>query len=183
MAARLNIAEWQSEKSKSYLAYLPWRGEKDLSDMFMNALGFTDKRDCKAETEAFIEVVDAYAGEQPIEQQAETRTKVVEYCLEQDKRGEPVELKSLSKHLNEENKQAFANYVATHKPELEKSLLPEKSQLKNYIRISGRNEMISMSFDSVCLGESVVYDPQNDCLTITNIPSSLKSRLVKHIQK
>ncbi|VUD67502.1 Nucleoid-associated protein YejK [Thalassocella blandensis] len=183
LAARLNIAEWQSGDSNSYLGFLPWRGEKDFSDVLLNAIGFTDKRDCKAETEAFLEVVDAYTSNEPEEKAPETRAKVVEYCLEQDKLGKPVEIKELSAFVDEDDHKRFAAFVTKEKPEFKQPLIPDKAQLRNYIRISGRNELMSMSFASNCLGETVVYDPDNDSLTIKNIPSALKSRLLKHLQK
>ena len=133
LAARLNIAEWQSQDSSSYLAFLPWRGEKDFSDILLNAVGFTDKRDCKAETEAFLEAVDAYTANEPEEKAPETRAKVVEYCLEQDKLGKPVEIQELSAFVDEDDSKRFAAFVTKEKPEFKKPLIPDKTQLRNRI--------------------------------------------------
>lgn len=183
LAMRVNIAEWQSGDSRSFLGFLPWRGEKEFSDVFHEAIGFSDKRDCKAETEEFLQVVDAYTAKEPEEKAPETRAKVVEYCLEQDKLGKPVEISELSAFVDEGDQQRFAKYVTDEKPQFKQPLIPDKSQLKNYIRISGRNDQLSMSFSSSCLGESIIYDSESDSLTIKSLPPALKSRLMKHMQK
>jgi nucleoid-associated protein len=39
-----------------------------------------------------------------------------------------------------------------------------------------------MSFSSSCLGDTIVYDPATDSLTIRNIPTGLKARLAKHLK-
>jgi Nucleoid-associated protein len=51
------------------------------------------------------------------------------------------------------------------------------------VRISGRDELMSMSFASDCLGETIVYDAETDSLTIRKIPSALKARLMKHLRE
>ena len=79
--------------------------------------------------------------------------------------------------------QAFASYVEAQQPALKREIIPDSSQIRNFVRISGRNELLSMSFASNCLGESVVYDSDADCLTIKSIPSSLKSKLIKHLKE
>lgn len=184
LAAKLNAREWQTgDAHLSYLSLLVWRGEKELNEAFMQWLGFTNKANVKEQTDAFIEAVETYTKAQPEPQAMETREKVVNYCLEQDKAGKRVILDELSQQVNEENQKEFANFIKEQQPKLESELIPDRAQLRNYIRISGRNELLSMSFDSKCLGETIVYDADSESLTIKNIPSALKSRLLKHIQK
>lgn len=183
LAAKINLREWQDEdKHLNYLSLLTVRGEKDLSDAFIAFTGFTDKVDIKEETENFLEAVDSYTKELPEEVAAETRATVVNYCLEQDKAGKRVVISDLSSQVNEEKQQDFEEHVLKSKPQLKPELIPDRAQLRQYIRISGRNDLLSMSFDSKCLGESIVYDSENDSLTITKIPSALKSRLLKHLK-
>ena len=184
LAAKLNIPEWQkNDPHLSYLSLLVWRGEKDLNEAFIQWIGFTNKANVKEQTDAFLEAVDSYTQHQPAELALETKEKVVNYCLEQDKAGKRVVLEELSEQVNEENQKEFAKFVQEQQPELKPEIIPDRSQLRQYIRISGRNELLSMSFDSKCLGETIVYDTEQDSLTIKNIPNSLKSKLIKHLQK
>lgn len=181
-AARVNLDEWLQGNSQHYLGVIGWRGEKEISDALLDVLGFTDKVDARADTELFLEAVESYVGSLPETEVVATRAKVVEYCLEQDKQGKAVELNELSREVNHNAEAAFREHVTRHNPQLKKEFIADRTQVKNYVRISGRDEMISMSFASGCLGESVVYDADNDCLTIRKIPSALKSRLMRHLK-
>lgn len=183
LAAKINLHEWQSEDSQlNYFSLQQWRGEKGLNDAFISFMGFTDKADIKEHTEHFLEAVDSYAATLPEEAAIETREKVVSYCLDQDKSGRRVNIAELSRQVNEDKHQEFEQHVRKTKPQLTPELIPDRTQLRQYIRISGRNDLLSMSFDSKCLGETIVYDADSDSLIITKIPSALKSRLIKHLK-
>ncbi len=193
LAARVNLADLQSDddyRVRNALTVLKWRGEKELTDLFLSWLGFTDKRDISAETEAFLGAVQSYTDTLPEEKASETRAHVVDYCLEQEKAGRPVVIKELDDVIhaqhNDDNsapKQRLSEHWQKQRPDNKPELIPDKQQLKNFVRISGRNEQISMSFASSCLGESIVYDPDSDSLIIKSIPNALKSRLIKHVGK
>lgn len=195
LAAKINLTQWlQEEGDKHYLSVLRARGDKDLTEAFYSAIGFTDKLDIARETSCFLDAVAAYTRELPEEQAAETRHKVVEFCTEQDKSGVPVQFEQLSAHINEEQPQAFSEYLEKNLKAVEvdgevpaatgtrTELIPDRNQLRQFVRISGRSDALSMSFTSDCLGESIVYNKDSDSLTINNIPASLKARLLKHMQ-
>lgn len=197
LAAKINISQWlnEDEGDKHYLSVLRARGDKDLTEAFYKAIGFIDKLDIARETSCFLEAVAAYTKELPEEKAAETRHKVVEYCTQQDKSGAPVLFEQLSAHVDEEAPQAFSEFLQRNlkappekgeEPSGEVSarteLIPDRNQLRQFVRISGRSDALSVSFTSDCLGESIVYDAEKDSLTISNIPASLKARLLKHIQ-
>ena len=184
LAAKVNLREWQDQDAQlSYLSLLVWRGEKEINDSFMQWIGFTNKANIKEQTDAFIEIVENYTQNKPVEQALETKEKFVSYCLEEDKAGRKVNLQDLSSHINESDQKEFAQFVKQQQPEFKENIIPDRSQLRQYIRISGRNELLSMSFDSKCLGESIIYDADNDSITIKSIPNGLKSRLLKHMKE
>lgn len=182
-AARVNLDEWSSGDSQHYLGVISWRGEKEASDALLDVVGFTDKVDTKADTESFLEAVDTYVSLLPEEEMPAVRGKIVDYCLEQDKRGQAVELVDLSRHVNENAADELHKHIQQTTPKLKTQFIPDRAQMRNYVRISGRDELISMSFASGCLGETVVYDADSDCLTIRKIPSALKTRLLKHMRE
>lgn len=194
LAAKVNIADWLDDdpfRHGNAVCLLRWRGEKDLSEVFENSIGFAEKIDVTAETEAFLEVVHDYTKDLPAEVSNQTKAQVVEYCLQKESEGKLVVIEELSTNLqdtpplNTEQPYTpppkFSRFIAEKKPKVKPELIPDKQQMKNFLRISGRNESMSMSFASTCLGDSIVYDPETESLVIKNIPKSLKSRLKKHI--
>lgn len=183
LAAKIKIPELLQNQQQNYLSLLRWRGEKELSDAFAETVGFANQIDIAADTSQFLELVTHYTQDLPDDEAKETRQQVVEYCLDQDKSGHPVVFKELSQKISHNNKPAFEEYVSKVQPQVRAELIPDKTQLRNYVRISGRNEQLSMSFASACLGNTVVYDPETDSITIRDIPPGLKSKLVHHLKK
>lgn len=208
LATKIHITDWLSgdaHRESNALTLLRWRGEKGLSDAFNEFIGFAEKRDLSAETEEFLDVVTDYTKDLPDDVAQHTKTQVVNYCLEQDKAGKPVVISELSSQLKNNPAPAstkpstntedsapakprpplpeFSNFVSQKKPAAKPELIPDKAQLRQFVRISGRNEQLSMSFASSLLGDSIVYDPATDSLTIKNIPPALKTRLAKYTQE
>lgn len=163
------------------------RSDKDIADAFTQFIAFTDKQDIKQETAEFLQIVDNFSQTLDETTARITRSKVVDYCLEQNKAGKPVTIAALSSNLAEEVKsyepEHFVRYVESSKPDLKPEFIPHAGQIRSYVRISGRNDSLSMSFASECLGREIEYDAANDVLTIRNLPSSLKARLIKHLKE
>jgi nucleoid-associated protein len=211
LSAKVNITDWQSgdeHRSSNALTLLRWRGEKELSDAFADFIGFAEKVDLGAETEAFLGLVADYTKDLPEAAAHQTKKQVVNYCLEQDKIGKPVVMSELSSELkdnpapkkssnkdddNEGDQEGdthlqidlpeFASFVEQQQPARKPELIPDISQLRQFVRLSGRNNQMSRSFASSCLGDTIVYDPESDSLTIKDIPPKLKARLAKLLQE
>lgn len=186
LAAKINLADWDGGDSATYLALMKSRGDKDLADAFGALLGFSDKHDIKGDTREFLQIVDNFSDTLDEQTARVTRTKVVDYCLEQNKAGKPVVISELSNTLSQEIKnyepERFVRFVEEKQPESKSEFIADSSQLRSYVRISGRNDALSMSFSAECLGGDIVYDANSDQLTIKNIPPALKARLLKHLQ-
>ncbi len=183
LGARVNLDAWQSGEKNNYLSLLRARGDRELSDLFERLLGFSDQLDTAAETSAFLDTVADYTADLPEQAAQQCRQAVVDYCLQQDKSGEPVSIERLSEHIDEQRPREFSRFVARRPQAPQAELIPDRQQLRQFIRLSGRNEQLSVSFSSACLGDTVVYDRQTDSITITDIPGSLKMRLLQHLQK
>lgn len=187
LAAKIQLNDWDAGDSNTYLTLMRARGDKDIAEAFTQFIAFTDKYDIKQETAEFLKVVDDFSQTLDEPTAKITRTKVVDYCLEQNKAGKAVTIADLSHTLAQEVKsyepERFARYVETSKPEIKPEFIPHAGQIRNYVRISGRNDSLSMSFASECLGREIEYDATNDVLTIKNLPSSLKARLLKHLKE
>lgn len=185
LGSRLNITQWQAEASEpGYLSVLRARGDKDFTDTFWRWIGFTDERDIAAETNHFLTAVSNFSAtiEDEVEQQ-QCRHAVIDYCLDQDKRGEPVVIRDLSQHIDEKQPERFARFIKEEVEQPLNELIPDRRQIKQFLRISGRNDRLSMSFDVECIGDSIVYDKGDDSLTVKNIPAPLKLKLLKFLEK
>lgn len=187
LAAKVQLNDWILGESNNYLTLMRSRSDKDIADAFTQFIAFTDRQDIKQETAEFLKIVDNFSQTLDESTAKITRNKVVDYCLEQNKAGKPVTITALSNNLSEEVRsyepERFARYVESNKPELKPEFIPHAGQIRSYARISGRNESLSMSFASECLGREIEYDAANDVLTIKNLPSSLKARLIKHLKE
>ena len=184
LLAKVDLGEWRTnDPHLSYLTVLVSRGERELNECFLTWLGFANKANVKEQTDAFIEAVESYVQQQPKDNAQQTREQLVNYCIEQDRVGNKVTIDDLSDQIESQAKSSFANHIKQEKPDLQHAIIPDRSKLKQYMRISGRNELLSMSFDTKCLGESIIYDEKSDKLVINNLPAALKTRLLKHLNQ
>jgi nucleoid-associated protein len=187
LAAKIQLNDWTAGDSATYLTLIRSRGDKDIADAFTQFSAFTDKQDIKQETAEFLQIVDNFSQTLDETTAKITRSKVVDYCLEQNKAGKPVTIAALSSNLAEEVKsyepERFVRYVESSKPDLKPEFIPHAGQIRSYVRISGRNDSLSMSFASECLGREIEYDAEKDVLTIKNLPAALKARLIKHLKE
>ena len=187
LAAKINLSDWDAGDSTTYLTLARSRGDKDIADAFTQFVGFSDKQDVKSDTAEFLQLVDNFSQTLDEPTAKITRSKIVDYCLEQNKAGKAVAISELSQNLANEIKsyapEQFVRHLESQKPELKAEFIPHAGQLRSYVRISGRNESLSMSFASDCLGREIEYDADQDVLTIRNLPSALKARLIKHLKE
>ncbi|MFY9180559.1 MAG: nucleoid-associated protein [Venatoribacter sp.] len=204
-----NISDFQLQDDSKYLTFSYGRGDKALQNHWADALGFTDTLNTSAETEVFLDIVDEFSHTLPAEQSFEYKTKVVNYCLEQDLRGEPVVIDELADYLANEVKaepaQAFSHYFidkqkerlqaaqknltpeqlvaqGTHPQDLAEAikteLIPDRKKLRGFIRYSGKNKDLSLSFSADLLDkQDITFDPHSNELRIHKIPESLLKQL------
>ncbi|MEY4589048.1 MAG: hypothetical protein RL497_1124 [Pseudomonadota bacterium] len=179
MAARINLREWENQENNNYISIVRLRNDKDLSDAFANFIGFTDKVDQKAQTAELIEAVQQYTEQLDEQSASQTRHTLVNYCLEQAKQDKPVLIEELSQQIDHEKSAEITQFIQNNCQTLKNEIIPDASALRSLVRLSGRNEVMSMSFASDCVGSTVVYDADSDSLIIKSIPPALKSRLLK----
>ena len=174
---------WQTESSNSYLAISRHRGEKGLQDVVEKWLGFATTVDATADTQEFMNVVEAYTQDLPDEQSQECKTKVVEYCMDQDQAGEQVMYADLSAYLSDDSPDDFAKFAEKNLENQREGFIPDKNKLKKLVRFNGRDKDLSLSFSSSQLGSDVVYRPETGELVLKKIPKSLLQQLNEHLSK
>lgn len=178
---KLALNEWQAAEPEPYLALLRARGDKALAEAFEQAVGFSDPVDHAAQTSAFLQLVERYSANLQEEQAAVCKKKVAEFCIEQDKSGKAVEIAEISQQLSDAEPAAFERFVVESAPDAPAQFYADRKQMRQFVRISGRTDQLSLSFSSECLGQTVVYDANTDTLVLKDIPPALKARLIKYV--
>lgn len=179
-SARLNLTQWADNLSDKYLTVSRNRGDRFLQDIFLQWLGFTDTVNVTADTSEFLNIVEAYAEQLPEEKSKEYKSRVVDFCMEQEKSGEPVVYKELSYYLDEAEPARFESFVREHQETPRDELIPDKNQLRKYVRFSGRNKDLSIQFAAELLGAQVEFDAANETLLIRGLPKPLLQQLKRH---
>lgn len=180
-AAKIDIKEWLSDHTKTYLSFLSLKTSSPATVAFNNAIGFVEGINRAAQTEQFLNMVEQYANNLPDDK--ECRQRVVDYCLDQDRQGDPIEIQALSRHIDGEDPDAFMYYLADRLEEPPSELYTDRNSLKRYTRLYGRDQNISISFSTAMVGSKIIYDERSETLTIRSIPKSLKSQLRKYLEK
>jgi nucleoid-associated protein len=194
----INTGVLKDDDQEKYLSYSYGRGEKALQNLFSEFIGFTDTINVEQETQEFLQIVNEYTKSLSDEDAVETRAKVVEYCMEQDKYGAPVEFKAISQEINEHEPQKFEKFITEKREEarsanagdvdetglqvsaeVRNEFIPDRKSLKNYVRFSGKNKDVTLSFSAAALGGDVQFNGVNNTLVIANLPA----RLLKQLQQ
>ena len=182
-AIKLHMDDWLGEESHTYLTLVSSRGNKALGDAFGKSIGFGKGVNSKEETQEFLAIVDQYAESLPEEKVLENKAKVIEYCIEQDKVGEPVRIEEISSELDDKEPLQFSSFVSDRQQQKKPEVHTDRGSLKRYIRFSGRDKKMSISFDADRFGKDIVFEPDSGRLIISKVPKALEQQLSKHGSK
>lgn len=182
-ALRLHLDAWQAGDSPKYLTMLASRGSKAMADAFKRFANFCEGVDLGEKTREFLQIVDNYSEKLPEEQAKTVKTAVINYCVAQDKIGNPVIIEALSEQLNSSQPKAFAAFVNSQQATPEAEVLTDRASLKRYMRYFGRDHSLSISFSAERFGSDIQYDPHSGNLTINKLPKSLKIQLGSYAEK
>lgn len=182
-ALRLCVDEWQDSDSPKYLCCYASRGNKAFSEAFGRFGNFSEGLDTGEQTRAFLELVDDYSRQLPQEQAQPAKSLILDYCIEQDRIGQPVSLETLSGQLSSEQPAEFARYVRQHQQQPLEEIHTHRPSLKRYMRFFGRDDSLSISFSAERIGRDIVYDTASGALHIQQLPASLKTQLRDAAQK
>lgn len=180
LALKIDIEDWQDGSNK-YIALLVPRGKNQLGQAFSDFIQFEQGIDQSKQTEEFLNVVDLYASTMEEPQAKEYKNKTLEYVIEQSDVGEPVVIEDLAKVVEVHAPEKFSEFVAEKFEQPTPEIQTDKASLKRYMRFSGRDDGMSISFDSDRLGEVIQYDQTSDELLFKAVPKSLKQQILKHL--
>ncbi len=180
---KLDFNQWQVENWQQYLSVITSRGSKELSHAFMQFCGFISSVNLQQQTTEFLGIVDEYAQGLSPQDSKQYKNKIVDYCVEQDMKGNPVNLKNLSEELNSQEPEHFSDFVKTKQEEPKEEIYAHRNSLKKFMRFYGREKDLSISFSSDMMGDNVIFNSETGELTLKSVPKSLQQQLAKYLKK
>jgi nucleoid-associated protein len=153
---------------------------RKVSDFFLDFMGAKEGFDAKTQNQGLMKAVEEFCDEQalPVAKKQEVREVTFEYCKEQLKQGDDIDLSVLSEQLQDAPKLegSFYDFVSEDF-QLENTFPADRSVVRKLTKYVGQGGGISISFDQKHLGECVSYDAESDTLTIQGIPPNLREQL------
>ncbi|MCW8929525.1 MAG: nucleoid-associated protein [Gammaproteobacteria bacterium] len=181
LAARIDLSLWQDDpKSGRYISMIRGKESNKLSEYFRHFIGSDETIDSRHETSELLTAVSQFCEDniQDDEQKSQFKQKSVDYCLEQADKGQNVDLKDFSGYVADAAVDDFMNYIKSEQYELNNEISPNKTVIRRFNKISGRNQQVSITINEEALGDTVIYDADKDTLTFSDLPASLKSQLL-----
>jgi nucleoid-associated protein len=184
-AARVDVDSWLSDVDENNVSFVKGRASSAVTTYFKEFLGVEEFSESAKTTKTLVTAVTNYCRQQLELNNEDTESykiTVHDYCKSKHANEEPIFLDELSRFLDEENPSAFMEY-AQEEYEIPNEFQVDKNKLRKFLRYSGRDNGVSISFNSEVFGTRVKYDPEADVLTINQPPNSLKKQLVAEMKQ
>ncbi|MET1254413.1 nucleoid-associated protein [Aliikangiella maris] len=182
-ALKLDFNQWQVENWQQYLSVITARGSKDLAHAFLQFCGFVSSVNLQEQTNEFLSIVDEYTQTLTPEESKQYKTKIVDYCVEQDMQGNAVNIKDLSEELNANDPEHFSTFVKEKQEDPKEEIYAHRNSLKKFVRFYGREKDLSISFSSDMMGDNVIFNPESGELILKSIPKALQQQLAKYLKQ
>ncbi|NOH70227.1 nucleoid-associated protein YejK [Vibrio pectenicida] len=184
IAARIDLTSYETDKeSNRYLAYIKGRVGRKVSDFFLDFLQAEVGLDSKQQNQVLIHAVEDFCTDSKLEKEdaISYKKQVADYCNEQIKMGDEVQVRELSGELPPtDDGTSFLDFTQNQGYELEESFPGDRTAVRKLTKYVGAGGGLNMSFDSMLLGERIFYDPQTDTLTIKGTPPNLRDQLTRN---
>ena len=183
IAARIDLSTYETDpESNRYLSYVKGRVGRKVADFFLDFLQAEVGLDTKQQNLVLMQAVEDFCTDSKLDKDEtnQYRKQVFEYCNEQLKANEEVEVRELSAELPQSDDGAsFLDYTQERGYELEESFPADRTTVRKLTKYVGAGGGLSINFDSMLLGERVFYDPETDTLTIKGTPPNLRDQLTR----
>lgn len=181
-AAIIDPLQWEADSNR-YITLKAPKAAEGVSGAFQQLLAFTAGVDRKADTEEILQIVEQYTNEVIPDQKKDVASRVFQYCTDQDRQGQSVNVQELSEYMDAQAPDAFVEYVANALDTPRDDWHPDRRQIQRHTSFFGRDQNISIRFSSLLFGEDIVYDERTNSLTIKQLPKSLISQIKRFMKK
>ncbi|EKO3706859.1 nucleoid-associated protein YejK [Vibrio metschnikovii] len=183
IAARVDLSSFETDKSSNrYLSYIKGRVGRKVSDFFLDFLQAEVGLDPKQQNQVLMQAVEDFCSDAKLEKEEAISYKkqVYDYCNDQIKSGDEVQVKELSSELPASHEgTCFLEFTREHGYQLEESFPGDRATVRKLTKYVGAGGGLNISFDSLLMGERVFYDPETDTLTIKGTPPNLRDQLTR----
>jgi len=183
IVARIDLSSFETDKaSNRYLTYIKGRVGRKVADFFLDFMQAEVGLDTKEQNKVLMQAVEDFCSDSKLEKDEAISYKkqVYDYCNEQIKSGDEVQVKELSGELPpSQDGTSFIEFTEQHGYELEDSFPADRSTMRKLTKYVGAGGGLNISFDSLLMGERVFYDPETDTLTIKGTPPNLRDQLTR----
>jgi nucleoid-associated protein len=181
IVARIDLTTYETDAdSMRYLSFIKGRVGRKVSDFFLDFLQADIGLDTKQQNQVLMQAVEDFCCDANFEKEEVIgyKKQVFDYCNDQLKTGDEVQIKELSQELpsNTQGTNLF-DYTSVNGYELEDSFPADRATVRKLTKFVGAGGGLNVSFDSLLLGERVFYDPETDTLTIKGTPPNLREQL------
>ncbi len=179
---KLDFSQWAIKDWQQYLTIQTSRGNREMAHAFTKLIGFISGVNLQQQTDEFLKIVDQYTQTLDSDQSNPTKNAIVNYCVDQDMQGNPINFESLSQTLDENAPERFSQFVNEKQETPQKEIYAHRSSLKRYVRFYGREKDLSISFSSDRMDDNIIYDEESGSLTFKQVPKSLQAQLAKYLK-
>ena len=186
LAARIDLSAWDTQPEDArYISFIKGRAGRKVADFFLDFLGCEEGIDAKQQSNVMLAAVEDYLSEQQFnkEEKDNLRKEVFDYCNDCITTGEDANIADLSETLSKSSETQFEDFYKDQSYDLAESFPVDKKTLTTMVKFSGLGGGVSVGFERKHLGERVLYDAQNDTLTIKGIPPNLKEQLQRFYEE
>lgn len=161
VAGRINVTEWHANAGKQYLSILTGRGLGDVSKYFRRFIGIDEQVDEKQETGKLIDHFKEYVREQKLnpEQAHAVSQRLNDHLRQLAQEQRPMFLEEIARVVDPENETAFTTFLEEKGYQVSSDVVPHKDTLRRLIRVSGRNEHMTLTFEASLIGQGISLKP------------------------
>ncbi len=178
LGASINLTDWDEGLSTRYIKFKTGRSV-EMRDYFESFIGCQrDKEAATRETSALKTAIKTYSSELGLDSD-ETQSKLDSahsFIQEQQKAGKEVLLTHVANAVFPDSTDDFLAIARNDEHQLSEQIAISSTELKRYVRLSGRGKGVSISFDNELLGKTVTFE--NEQLIFTDIPETLKQSII-----
>lgn len=179
LGASINISEWKEGFSSRYIKFKTGRSV-EMRDYFEHFIGCQrDKQAATRETSALKRAIKSFSAATNLDSE-QTQSKLdcaYGFIQEQQKAGKEILLSHIANAVFPDSTEEFLVVARNDEHQLSEQIAISPSELKRYVRLSGRGNGISISFDNELFGKTVNY--QDGKLIFDEIPDTLKQSIIE----
>ena len=180
LAARIDLTAMKVDQDNDrYITFVKGRAGRKVADFFLDFMGCEERINAKQQSGEMLQAVEDFIAVEQLdmEEKAEVRKNVFDYCSERANLGQDALLEEISATIGANAEGDFQEFKASQGYEIEESFPVDKRTVNSLVKFSGQGGGVSVSFDKKLFGDRIFYDVGTDSLMIKGVPPNLKDQL------